>query len=141
MALVWASQDFVVEAYEYVTRKKWFSNRTKSIKRQIKGLRGVEIICDESEVSNIIEEKIKEILEKEKRKYNYSEISYRKYCKANEFDYRNGIDYSNEKEFKLEVEYIRDWKMEKIMKELDGNQFAILCKELGISAVEAIARS
>lgn len=31
--------------------------------------------------------------------------------------------------------------MEKIMKELDGNQFATLCKELGISAGEAVARN
>lgn len=49
-------------------------------------------------------------------------------------------NYKADKEIDLKMEYIRDWRMERIVKELDGNLFAVLCKELGISGGEAIAR-
>ena len=59
--------------------------------------------------------------------------SYRKYCTPGELEkYPDGIEY------KLNIEYIRNWKMEKIIKELDATQFAILCKEVGISSEDAI---
>lgn len=137
MALVWASQEFVVQGYEEIERKKRFSNRIEYIKKTIKYLIGVGTICDESEVSNIIEEKIKEELEKAKGWDSdfRGEVSYRKYCKPAEF-----YDYPTGKEFELKIDYIRDWKMKEILKQLDGNQFAILCKELGISGAEAVAR-
>lgn len=137
MALVWARQEFVVQGYEEIKRKKRFSKRTEYVKKPIKYLTSVEAICDETRVNDIIEEKIKEELEEAKGWDNdfRGEVFYRKYCKPAEL-----YSYPDGKEFEMEIEYIRDWKMKKIMKELDGNQFAILCKELGISAGEAATK-
>ena len=49
-------------------------------------------------------------------------------------------DYPDGKEAELRIDYIRNWKMEKIIRELDGNMFAVLCKELGITASEALLK-
>ena len=137
MALVWASQSFVIEGHVELEIKRRFSKRTECVKKPILLLSWAKIICDASEVTSAIEEKIKEQLKKEKDYYKdfKGEISYRKYCKPNEF-----YEYPQGKEFNLKIEYIKDWKMKKILEELDGNQFAILCKELGISGAEAVIR-
>lgn len=138
MALVYATQSLVIEGYKVEERKKWFSNCTEEVKKPIRYLTGVKAICDESNVISVIEEKIKEEVEKAKGYYegNFNgEVSYRKYCKPNEF-----YGYPDGKECKLKIEYIRDWKMQKILEELDGNQFATLCRELGISAEEVSTR-
>ena len=50
------------------------------------------------------------------------------------------MSYPDGKVQKLKLDYIRDWKMEEIIKELDGNKFAALCKELGITAGEALLK-
>lgn len=127
MALVKASQEIIMETY---TEYKRIFNRSKYVR--VPGLlrTWVEAICDEKEVTKIIEKKIKEKVEEEKPYVT----SYRKYAKPGEYDYPEG------KEFELKVEYIRDLKMREIIETLNGSQFAILCKELGISAGEAIAR-
>lgn len=138
MALVWAAQIFVLEGYTQLKEQKKLFTKPKNIRTQISLLTGVESICDETEVTTVIEEKIKEKMEKTNGWGENFEgwSSIRKYCKPGEVD-----EYFSEgKEFELEIRYIRDWKMEKIMEKLNGNQFAILCKELGISAGEAVAR-
>lgn len=138
MALVCARQEFVVDGYKEVKRKKPFGKKIEYVKEPIRYLTGVEVICDELEVNNIIEEKIKEKLEEEKgRNDNFNgEVSYRKYAEPAEL-----YGCHDRIEFKLQIEYIRDWKMQKILQELDANQFAILCKELGISGAKAVARA
>lgn len=137
MALVKVKQEFVVQGYEEIKRKKRFSKRTEYVKKPIKYLTSVEAICDETRVNDIIEEKIKEELEEAKGWDNdfRGEVSYRKYCKPAEL-----YSYPAGKEFEMEIEYIRDWKMKTILEELDANQFATLCKELGISGGEAISK-
>lgn len=137
MALVRASQEFVVDGYKEVKRKKPFRKKTEYIKEPIRYLTGVKVICDELEVNNIIEEKIKEKLEEEKGwNDNFrGKVSYRKYAEPAEL-----YGCHDRIEFKLEIEYIRDWKMQKVLQELNANQFAILCKELGISGTEAVKK-
>lgn len=137
MALVWAGQIFVLEGYTQLKEKENLFTKPKNVRRQISLLTGVESICDETEVATVIEEKIKETMKKTNGWGENFEAwsSLRKYCKPGEVD-----EYPEGEEFELEIRYIRDWKMEKIMKKLDGNQFAILCKELGISAGEAVAK-
>ncbi len=141
MALVCARQSFLIEGYKVVERKKWFRNCTEEVKKPIRYLAWVKAICDESNVSSVIEEKIKEKVENEKGYYegNFNGVlSYRKYCKPNEF---YGSRYLDEKEFELKIDYIRNWKMQDILEALDGNQFATLCRELGINAEEAIKKA
>lgn len=139
MALVMASQVFVMEGYAEIPKYAHWWSRAKYVRDITRLLTGVSAICDEVDVPAIIEEKIKQEMEEDKgfswhRNFE-GWTSYRKYCKPGEFD-----DYPEGKNFELRIDYIRDWKMEKIVKTLDGNQFAILCKELGISGGEAIAK-
>ena len=126
MALVKVSQKFVMEGHEKY--RKMFTRSTNV--KPITILSSVEAICDELEAVEVIERKIEERVEGEE---NCS--SYRKCCKPREYGYRNGT------EFELCMEYIRDWPMKKIIKELDPNQFAILCKELEITPIEAISNA
>lgn len=126
MALVRASQEIIIETY---TEYKRIFNRSKYVRVPELLRTWVEAICDETEVTEIIEKKIKEKVEKP------YVTSYRKYAKPGEYDYPKG------KEFELKVEYIRDLRMREIIETLNGSQFAILCKELGISAGEAIGKA
>lgn len=125
MALVWASQELIIETYDEY--KKMFT-RSKYVKFPTLLRTWVEVICDETEVTEIIEKKIKEKVQES------SGTSYRKYAKPGEYDYPKG------KQFELKIHYIRDLKMREIIEKLNGSQFAILCKELGISGAEAVAR-
>lgn len=137
MALVKVRQLFVLEGYTQLKEKENLFTKPKNVRRQISLLTSEESICDETEVATVIEKIIKEKMEETGGWGENFEgwSSFRKYCKPGEVD-----DYPEGKEFELEISYIRDWKMKKIMEKLDGNQFAILCKELGISAGEAISK-
>ncbi len=137
MALVRASQSFVAEGFTELKEKKHWWSRAEYVRTQIRCFAGVSAICDDSEAPAIIEEKIKESMKKDSGWGRNFEgwTSYRKYFKPGELD-----GYPEGKVAELNLEYIRDWKMDKITKELDGNLFAVLCKELGISGGEAIAR-
>lgn len=135
MALVEAHQTFVVEGYSEIKEKTHLFARTQYVRKPIKVLTGVTCICDETEAVAVIEEKIKEEMKQLRGWGNNFEgwSSYRKYCNPGEYK-----DFPNGKEFNLDIEYIRNWKMEKIIKELDAIQFATLCNELGIGAEEAL---
>ncbi len=137
MALVWASQSLVLEGYAYFKERAHLFAKTNYVKKPIYALTGVSIICDESEVKSVIEEKIKEKVAQSEGWGEKFEgwSSYRKYCKPDEM-----YEYPEGKEFELKIEYIRDWKMQKVIDRLEAKQFAILCKELGISGGEAVAR-
>lgn len=137
MALVRASQVLILEGHTQFKEKESLFSRAKYVRKAICARTWVETICDETEVTTRIEEKIKEKMEKTPGRGENFEgwSSFRKYYKPNEFNNSDG------KEFELKVEYIRDWKMQRILETLDGNQFAVLCKELGISVEEAIVRS
>ena len=131
MALVKARQTVVLEGYTY----KPVFTQTNLVRKLIKVFTAVECICDETEVEARIEEKIKEKMQQvEGWGENFEGwSSYRKYLKPGE-----SPSWPKGKKTTLDIEYIRNWKMEKIIKELDANQFAILCKELGMNITEKI---
>ena len=139
MALVRASQSFVVEGFTQLKKKKHWWERGKYERSQIRLMLWVEAICDDSEASTIIEEKIQKSIKRHADsgwgKDFEGWTSYRKYYKPGELD-----DYPDGKEAEPRIDYIRNWKMEKIIRELDGNMFAVLCKELGITASEALLK-
>lgn len=137
MALVKAGQSFVLEGFAEIKEKKHWWCRAEYVRKQIRLMSWVEAVCDEAEVATVIEEKIQKSMKRDNGCGRNFEgwTSYRKYYKPGEL-----TSYPEGKEAELQIEYIRDWKMEKIMKELDGNLFAVLCKELEISGGEAIAR-
>lgn len=138
MALVIATQRFVMEGYSEIKEKSHWWSKGKYVRKLITDVTWVEAICDDSEVETILEGKIKEKMQRrgDDRGRNFEGWNaYRKYFKPGEYDrYPNGF------EFELRIEYIRDWKMKKIIEVLDGKQFAILCKELGISGEEAMMK-
>lgn len=135
MALVRASQKVVFEGYRKEIKRQYPFTKQKVVDTTINFLGWVECICDEKEVEEKIKEKIQHTMKNTKIRADTEEIwtYYRTYCCSGEFD-----GYPNREEFEIKVEYIRDWKMSKIIEELDGSQFAILCKELGISVTEAV---
>lgn len=137
MALVKAGQSFVLEGFAEIKEKEHWWCRAEYVRKQIRLMSWVDAFCDETEVSSVIEEKIQKLMKSDNGWGRNFEgwTSYRKYYKPGELS-----SYPDGKKAELQIEYIRDWKMEKIMKELDGNLFAVLCKELGISGGEAIAR-
>lgn len=137
MALVKASQIFVMEGFTMLKKKKHWWKRKEYQRVPILSYGWVETICDESEAPQIIEEKIRNRMKKEPGRGKCFEgwKSYRKYFKPGEL-----MSYPDGKVQKLKLDYIRDWKMEEIIKELDGNKFAALCKELGITAGEALLK-
>lgn len=140
MALVQIRQSFVMEGYSEIRKRKHWWNKYEYERTLIICLTGICVICEipnEKDIHKIVEQKIQEEMQQSSGWGRNFEgwSSYRKYYKTGE-----SYEYPDGKELELSIEYVRDWKMEKILKELDGNQFAALCKELGISAGEAIIR-
>lgn len=136
MALVRASQSFVLEGFTKLKKKKHWWERAEYQRVQITRISWVDAICDDADAPAILEEKIQKKLKSSGWGKDFEGwTSYRKYFKPGELD-----DYPDGKVAELNLDYIRDWKMEKIIKELDGNLFSVLCKELGISAGEAILK-
>lgn len=142
MALVRASQAFVMEGFIQLERKKHFWSRTKDLVARIKTTKisWVHAICDEADAPEIIEEKIREQMKEKKcRESDLGNFegwtSYRKYFEPGEL-----TDYPEGKDAPLKLDYIREWKMEKVIHELNAEQFAVLCKELGITADEALLK-
>ena len=117
MALVKASQIFVMEGFTMLKKKKHWWKRKEYQRVPILSYGWVE--------------------RKEPGRGKCFEgwKSYRKYFKPGEL-----MSYPDGKVQKLKLDYIRDWKMEEIIKELDGNKFAALCKALGITAGEALLK-
>lgn len=138
MALVKATQRFVMEGYVEIDEKMHWWSKPKYVRKLVTNVAFVEVVCDESEVEKIIEEKIKDKMQRS-RYYigrNFEGWnSYRKYFEPGEYD-----SYPNGFELETEIEYIRDLNMKEIINLLNGKQFAILCKELGISGGEALIR-
>lgn len=136
MALVRASQSFVMEGFTHLKEKEHWCSKAEYKRKKIRIISWVEAICDDSEAVAIIDKKIQDEMKGSGWGKNFEGwTSYRKNFLPGELD-----SYPDGKEAKLNLDYIRDWKMEKIIKELDGNQFAILCKELGISGGEALLK-
>lgn len=138
MALVRATQSFVMEGYSEIKEKSHWWSKAKYVRKLITNTTWVETICDDSEAEKILEEKIKDKMQRrgDNRGRNFEGwSSYRKYFKPGEYN-----SYPNGKELEMGIEYVRDWKMKKIIEVLDGKQFAVLCKELGISVEEAMMR-
>lgn len=136
MALVQASQSFVLEGFSQFKEKKHWWSKGEYKRKEIRLRCWVEAICDDSEAEVIIEEKIRKSMKQSGWGKDFEGwTSYRKYYKPGELE-----DYPDGKVAELKLDYIRNWKMEKVIKELDGNQFAVLCEELGISGGEAISR-
>lgn len=137
MALVRASQSLIMEGYTEIKEKPHWLKKGTYVREKISLRTWVWAICDEEEAGAVIEEKIKQKMKETSGWGRNFEgwSSYRVYCNPGEVG-----EEPNGTQWKLKLSYIRDWKMERIMEELDGNQFSILCKELGIGAGEALIK-
>lgn len=159
MALVKATQVVILEGFTELKKRKHWWCRAEYVRTPISCAKSFAVICDDEDAPAIIEQKIQDAMNNTNGWGNNFEgwKSYRKYFKPEELKKKFNGGYSSaefyycfsscqleyykaDKEIGLKIDYIRDWKMEKIVKELDGNLFAVLCKELGISGGEAIAR-
>lgn len=159
MALVKASQIIILEGFTELKKRKHWWCRAEYVRTPISYAKFFSVICDDTDAPAIIEQKIQNSMKNTNGwGINFEGwTSYRKYFKPKELKkkFNGGFSsdefyydcsswqleyYKADKEIELKMEYIRDWRMEKIIKELDGNLFAVLCKELGISGGEAIAR-
>ncbi len=137
MALVVATQKFVMEGYTEVKERSHWWSKPKYVRKLINCITWETCICDDSEAEFILEQKIKEKIKNTNGWGRNFEgwTSYRKFLKPGE-----SYDWPDGGECKMRIDYIRDWKMEKIIKVLDANQFAKLCKELQSSIENEIAK-
>lgn len=137
MALVIVSQLIILEGYTELKEKKHWLRDSDYVRSKIKKYVWLEAMCDDKEAETIIKEEIEKAMKETKGWGRNFEgwISYRTYSEPGEF-----LDEPLGKQYELRLDYIRDWKMEKVIKELNAKQFAILCKELGLTAQEALTK-
>ena len=128
--LVKFHKGFIMEGITDKVEKKMFG-RTE-IERNVKIYvsTGVSGICDESEV----EEKVAEAVANEMNSDGWGENfqGWKRLISAEEAKAIYDHEYTHLN--KITTEPINSWKMDRIIKELTGAQFAQFCKENGIGA-------
>ena len=126
---------FMLEGETTLPRKKkhpW--SKPELYRTKIHTLTGVSGICDESEVESEIERLTKErIMKGSGWGKDFSGwqrvVPYEEYLEIKE---KKNWDNRYLPTYNVNIEYIHTWKMEKILKELDGTQFAQFCRDMEI---------
>lgn len=124
--LVRVHQGFIMIGY---TKEKI---RRQLICRRIEVYDSVEFICDEAEVEVLMPKKIKEHMEKSKG-WGIDFEGWTSYTTEVPKEHQK-YDLEGISKLVLKSEYVKDWKMDKILKKLSGVEFAQFCKEMGNGA-------
>lgn len=115
--MVYATQSFILSGYTTVYIKKKRFGKPIPERQKISLHSWVHVICDESEV----EEKIKEAVEEDKSLAKGWGLNFEGWS---EVSYIIPDDSPNAgQRYELLIEYVKDMKMEKIMKRLTGEEF------------------
>lgn len=125
--LVYAHQGLVMIGYSKFEKR--VSLRDSELERQqIKCFTSVSVICDESMVKQEIDKAIIKELETSSgwgsQFEGWTDFTFSTEC---EEDRRFKMKHH---EYPLRIEYIKDWKMDKIFKTLSAEQYIVLMKEL-----------
>ena len=134
--LVYFHKDFLMEGMTHFKKRKHLFAKAELIKHNIYVTTGVWGICDESEVEAEVERLTQEQLKSGGWGYNFEcwhrVVPYLEAC-----DLAKKLNWDPDYHIptnELKTEPINEWPMEKIIKELNGKQFAQFCRENGIPA-------
>lgn len=129
--LVYFHKSFLMEGATYFKERKHFWQKPELVKHNIYCNTGVWGICDEGELEAEVERRTREQLKSGGWGYKFQGwhrvVSYLEACdlaKVLKWDKDYPIP-TNE----VRTEPVNEWPMEKILKELNGKQFAQFCRE------------
>lgn len=130
---------FILKGYADFTERKFFK---KVMKRSpIYFSTGICGVCDDSELETEVAKKIDEKMQSGGWGNNFS--GWQEIC-TDEEELREAFAYTQESDdfYKrncsesITVTPIKEWKMSRIIKELNGEQFAQFCRENGIAELK-----
>ena len=131
--LICFSKAFTMEGETSFKERKHFWNKAEEVRHKIYCNAFVSGICDESELDAEIERKTQEELKTSGWGINFS--GWQRvvpYEEALEIYKEKGWDTEALPLGKVRTEYVNQWKMDKILKTLNGEQFSKLCKEIDL---------
>lgn len=131
--LVCFSKGFIMEGETGFKERKRFWSKAEEIRHKIYCRTFVSGICDESELDTEIERKTQDQLKTSGWGINFA--GWHRvvpYEEALEIYKENGWDIDDVPLGKVRTEYVNQWKMDKILKTLNGEQFAKLCREIDL---------
>ena len=131
--LIYFSKGFTMEGETGFKERKHFWNKVEEVRHKIYCNTSVSGICDKNELDTEIERKTKE-----KLKTSGWGINFAGWHRV--VPYEEMLEIYTQKGWNIEylplgnvqTEYVYQWKMEKILKNLTGEQFAQLCKEIDL---------
>jgi hypothetical protein len=131
--LICFSKSFTMEGETIFKERKHFWNKAEKVKHKIYCNTFVSGICDESELDAEIERKTQEQLKTSGWGINFAGwhrvVPYEEML---EIYKEKGWDIDGLHDGKVRTEYVNQWKMDKILKTLNGEQFAKLCREINL---------
>lgn len=131
--LVCFSKGFTMEGETGFKERKHFWNKAEEVRHKIYCNIFVSGICDESELDTEIERKTQEQLKTSGWGINFAGwqrvVPYEEML---EIYKEKGWDIEGLPLGKVRTEYVNQWKMDKILKALTGEQFAQLCSEIDL---------
>jgi hypothetical protein len=124
---------FTMEGETSFKERKHFWNKAEEVRHKIYLNTFVSGICDESELDAEIERKTQEQLKTSGWGINFTGwqrvVPYEEML---EIYKEKGWDTDDLPLGKVRAEYVNQWKMDKILKTLTGEQFAQLCREIDL---------
>ena len=136
--LICFSKGFTMEGETGFKERKHFWGKTEEIRNKIYLNTFVSGICDESELDAEIERKTQEKLKTSGWGINF--VGWQRvvpYEEMLEIYKEKGWDIDDLPLGKVRTEYVNQWKMDKILKVLTGEQFAQLCREIDLDPNKA----
>lgn len=131
--LICFSKGFTMEGETGFKERKHFWNKAEEVRHKIYCNTFVSGICDESELDTEIERKTQEQLKTSGWGINFTGwhrvVPYEEMF---EIYKEKGWDIDGLHDGKVRTEYVNQWKMDKILKTLTGEQFAQLCREIDL---------
>ena len=131
--LICFSKGFTMEGETGFKERKHFWNKAEEIRHKIYLNTFVSGICDESELDAEIERKTQEQLKTSGWGINFSGwqrvVPYEEML---EIYKEKGWDIDGLHTGEVRTEYVNQWKMDKILKTLNGEQFTKLCREINL---------
>lgn len=138
--LVKYHKGFIMQGESDLEGKDHFFSKKRIERRPIYLSTGVHGICDENEVEEKISEAIAEEMKSKGWGGNFSGWNRLLTVEEAEKAYPDSdLDFS--KLNTITTEYVNSWKMERILKELTGEQFAQFCKENGIAETMTLLKN
>lgn len=127
--LVQVSKSFIMSGYAFFNYKTRF--KTEIRKEEIFYPTWFSVICDDSEIDEVVEKETQKCFNKNGWGINFS--GWLKVLSDEEIKTKCNQDWYRDSYNKLKITPVKKWKMSKILDTLTGEQFIQLCKENGMN--------